>query len=91
MVVRMEISLFLNLVSRMDNRIVPNADADDFKKGAYYIPGCVTILRREGVNVEYLGDNIWKYPSGVLSNDSNLPNRIPEILEIAKNGFKGEI
>jgi len=68
----MDLGAFMQLVSAMDgNRdvgaMVPGDDAKDFRDGARYIPGEVTIARRNGERVTFdRNEHKWTMPDGTV-------------------------
>ena len=71
-----EMSAFMAVFGAMANGLGPNAggdrgqafpasDAEDFAKGARYIPGEVTLARRDGKRVIYdPAEQTWTMPDG---------------------------
>jgi len=62
-----ELTDFLSLISGIDSNAVPPEDAKDMQNGATYIPDEITILRRSGEKVKYLGNNEWEYKGKTIS------------------------
>lgn len=64
---RDETAAFGALISAMNNNLFPASDAEDFAKGADWIPGKVTDARRAGEQVVFVQDDgpwYWRFADG---------------------------
>lgn len=66
----LDLLMFGLRASRLDRNIFPPADAQDLSRGARYIPGAVTVARREGKRVAFVQQCAnqccwyWQFPNG---------------------------